>query len=217
MPDTPRAVWGDCVCITILATFSEVFPCWTSYAPAKPCQNTEVHFKPFFAIIVRVLDHWTAPVPVLMGTSPPFNELPGSPLSTACSRVNSTGQRSQDHRLHNASDCWLLILMLVLWGGVGLYVCVCKFAFVWLCVYVSICACDTSASVHACVSVLVFVCASADVCMCAKKEKPDWLDHRSRWNLMDCRLPKLLLMGIWRPVFEGGNSISSPCSPELFG
>lgn len=51
-----------------------------------------------------------------MGTSPSFRALPGSPLSTGCSEVNSRGERSQDHRLHNASDCWLLMLRLVLRG-----------------------------------------------------------------------------------------------------
>lgn len=35
----------------------------------------------------------------------PFNEPPGSPLSAGRSGVNSRGQSSQDHRLHNASDC----------------------------------------------------------------------------------------------------------------
>ena len=62
------------------------------------------------------------------------------------------------------------------------------------------------------------VCSHMPNALCVKKEGPDWPDHRGRWNLMDCRLSKLLLMGIWRPVFEGGgNSISSPCSPALFG
>lgn len=99
--------------------------------------------SPFITVIVRVLDHWTSPVPVLMGTSPPFNELPSSLLSTGCSGVNSGGERSQDHRLHNAADCWLLMLRLVLRGEVGLCVCISLIMKVFFCLclpaYVSTC------------------------------------------------------------------------------
>lgn len=104
---------------------------WSSaHQTSRPaCQNTEVRFKPFVALIIRVLDLWAPPPPllVLMGTSAPFNEPPGSPLSTGRSGVNSRGERSQDHRLHNASDCWLLMLKRALRGGV------------WPCVYTCIC------------------------------------------------------------------------------
>lgn len=125
-------------------------------------QNTEVHFKLFVTLIIRVLDLWTFPVPVLMGTSPPFNELPGSPLSTGCSEVNSRGQRSQDHRLHNASDCWLLMLRLVLQGGVGL-LCVCVCVFICLIVCIFFCLCIW---VLECMCECQFLCMHPDMFAC---------------------------------------------------
>lgn len=112
----------------------------TQQTSRPACPNIEVRFKPFIAITIGVLDHWASPPAlILMGTSAPFNEPPGSPLSTGRSGVNSGGQRSQDHRLHNAPDCWLLMLRRALRGGVGL--CVCMRLFVWLCEYLSVCAC----------------------------------------------------------------------------
>lgn len=86
--------------------------------PARLSRSAEVCFKPVVAGILGLLDlraphsphrrrrrHPLPLVLVLMGTSAPFNEPPGSPLSTGRSGVNSRGRRSQDHRLHNASDC----------------------------------------------------------------------------------------------------------------
>ncbi|AWP20124.1 Hypothetical protein SMAX5B_019598 [Scophthalmus maximus] len=79
---------------------------YTHQTSQPPCRHTEVRFKLLIAIIAAVYGFSEPPLfLVLMGTSPPFNEPPGSPLSTGRSGVNSGGQRSEDHRLHNASDC----------------------------------------------------------------------------------------------------------------
>lgn len=103
-----------------------------------------------------------------MGTSPPFNEPPGSPLSTGRSGVNSRGQRSQDHRLHNASDCWLLMLRRAQRGGVRLCVFVCVYVCICLIVCVFVCLC-VWAYVRARVRVWasVFLHASWHVYVCA--------------------------------------------------
>lgn len=102
---------------------------------------------------------------------------------------------------------------------VWLCVCVvaCMFAFLWLSariylfVHVSPCEClsacvsvNLSASWHLFFFFRAFSCTPAHCVQKKKKGEPDWPDHRGRWNLMDCRLSKLLLMGIWRHVFEGG-------------
>lgn len=122
------------------------FTFWTSthWTSLPSCQNIEAHFKPFITIIIRILGLWTSPVLSLMGTSRLFNEPPGSPLSTGFSGVNSRCQRSQDHRLHNASDCWLLMLRWVLRVGVGFcvcIVCICLIVCIYLFVHVSSCEC----------------------------------------------------------------------------
>lgn len=68
-------------------------------------RRLQVCIKPFIGIIFRVPPSTPSPVLILMGTLLPFIEPPGSPLSAGRSGVNPRGQRSQDHRLHNASDC----------------------------------------------------------------------------------------------------------------
>lgn len=60
-----------------------------------------------------------------MGTTPSLLPLPSSLLSAGFSGVNFKGERSQDQRVHNATDCWLLMLRLVLRGGTGLCLSVC--------------------------------------------------------------------------------------------
>ncbi len=144
------------------------------YTPNKPTGMSE-HWSP-----LQTLRHHhhqglgslklTPTVLVLMGTSPPFNEPPGSPLSTGHCGVNSRGQRSQDHRLHNASDCWLLMLRRAQRGGVRLCVCVCVCLHlsdcVRICLFVRVSLCEGSS---ACVSVsfpaCILTCLRACSCM----------------------------------------------------
>lgn len=115
-------------------------PCFTPWTSTQQaCQKNASLSNLLIANIIRVLDLWVSSVFILMGTSPPFIEPPASPLSAGYSGVNSTGQRSQDHRLHSASDCWLLMLKWVLRGGVDL----CVFRLYLLdCAYIYRCVCD---------------------------------------------------------------------------
>lgn len=152
------------------ATFTEVFSVahfniLTIYRPNKPTSMSE-HWSP-----LQTLRHhhhqglgslsFPPSVLVLMGTSPPFNEPPGSPLSTGRSGVNSRGRRSQDHRLHNASDCWLLMLRRALRGGVETE-CVCLHLFdcVRIYVFVRVSSCERLSSCQ------FFLHASWHVCVC---------------------------------------------------
>lgn len=188
---------------------------WSSaHQTSRPaCQNTEVRFKPFVALIIRVLDLWAPP--------PPFSfswELQRLSMSrlvhlSALAAPGLTpevkGRRITGSTMPQIVDCWC-------WSGrweegygrvcIRVYVCISLIVrvFIRLCMRAHVSVCAPVFFFRPCIPA-VFTCvlthAKRIVC---KKEEPDWPDHRGRWNLMDCRLSKLLLMGIWRPVFEGG-------------
>lgn len=137
-----------------------------------------------------------------MGTSLPLNELPGSPLSAGYSGVNSRGQRSQDHRLHNASDCWLLMLKWVLRGGVDL----CVFCLYLLdCAYIYSCVTNRVCELGCMHGSLIFTLMHPDMFTCVLMH-PDTLSVEGGTWL--ARPP-------WQKKLDGVQALYAPVDGDL--